>query len=206
MKKRTRLRPEERKAEILNAAVKLFNKKGYGDTTMADLVEASGLSFGGFYHYYADKADILADIMRAGNRYRFEQSRKFICENPGLDPPDMIAELALNKLLDRNEMRSVYSMLLLEAGKDERLGALLRELTEEGMDGFEGLINANCPAVLPNLRSEFFIGFVNSLFLGMYALGLQSVFEREKGILKDMVKLILLYGSEAREEECNEEQ
>ena len=68
MSRRSRLKPIDRKAAILKVAIKLFNQKGYQNTTMADLVEASGLSFGGFYHHYRHKADILLDIMRQGNQ------------------------------------------------------------------------------------------------------------------------------------------
>jgi len=40
------------KEHILFTALKLILKKGYGNVTMNELVEASGLSKGAFYHYF----------------------------------------------------------------------------------------------------------------------------------------------------------
>ena len=39
------------KAKIVSAAWKLFYQNGYDDTTIDDIVEASGTSKGSFYHY-----------------------------------------------------------------------------------------------------------------------------------------------------------
>ncbi len=43
------------KAKIVSAAWKLFYQNGYDDTTIDDIVEASGTSKGSFYHYFRTK-------------------------------------------------------------------------------------------------------------------------------------------------------
>lgn len=45
--------------ELLLIAFKLFLQQGYQQTTMTDLVRASGLSKGAFHHYFARKGDLL---------------------------------------------------------------------------------------------------------------------------------------------------
>ena len=40
------------KGKIIDAAMKLFLEKGYENTTMQDIVEASGMSKGAIYHYF----------------------------------------------------------------------------------------------------------------------------------------------------------
>ncbi|MHB1011463.1 MAG: TetR/AcrR family transcriptional regulator, partial [Desulfobacteria bacterium] len=39
------------KEEILGAAIRLFTRKGYVNTSMDDIAEAVGLTKGGLYHY-----------------------------------------------------------------------------------------------------------------------------------------------------------
>jgi TetR/AcrR family transcriptional regulator, cholesterol catabolism regulator len=45
--------------EILNAALSLFNTKGYLKTSMTDIADALNLTKGGLYHYVAKKEDLL---------------------------------------------------------------------------------------------------------------------------------------------------
>lgn len=47
---------------ILDAAVRLFQAKGYINTSMDEIAEAVGLTKGGLYHYVEKKGDLLKDI------------------------------------------------------------------------------------------------------------------------------------------------
>jgi TetR/AcrR family transcriptional repressor of nem operon len=52
-------RPREfEPTEALNRATQLFWQKGYEETSMADLVEATGVSRYGFYNEFGDKQDL----------------------------------------------------------------------------------------------------------------------------------------------------
>ncbi|WP_368185927.1 TetR/AcrR family transcriptional regulator [Aestuariibius sp. HNIBRBA575] len=53
--KRTNMKPEERRAQLLSVAQHLFFNKGYDDTTMADILQEAGVSKGGFYHHFESK-------------------------------------------------------------------------------------------------------------------------------------------------------
>src|SRR5436190_9721470 len=53
---------EARRAEILDAAWRCLADKGYHQTTMQDVCEESGLSYGAIYRYFASKEDILIAI------------------------------------------------------------------------------------------------------------------------------------------------
>lgn len=50
---------EERRGQILHAAVKLFSDKGYYTTTIAQIAREAGVSTGLIYQYFGDKDDIL---------------------------------------------------------------------------------------------------------------------------------------------------
>lgn len=49
---------------LLNAAIDLFYKKGYSDTSIRDIGAKAGLSNSLVYHYYKDKEEILFQIVR----------------------------------------------------------------------------------------------------------------------------------------------
>ena len=50
---------EERRAQVIRAAVKLFSEKGYYTTTIQQIAREAGVSVGLIYQYFGDKDDIL---------------------------------------------------------------------------------------------------------------------------------------------------
>ena len=50
------------KGRIVAAAWKLFYEQGYDNTTVEDIVFASGTSKGSFYHYFSGKDDLLGSL------------------------------------------------------------------------------------------------------------------------------------------------
>ena len=50
---------EERRGQIVRAAVKLFSEEGYYTTTFQQIAKAAGVSTGLIYQYFRDKDDIL---------------------------------------------------------------------------------------------------------------------------------------------------
>jgi len=51
--------PEQRRGQILDAAIRCFSKAGYERATMDDVAEASGLSKGSLYRFFKSKDEIL---------------------------------------------------------------------------------------------------------------------------------------------------
>jgi AcrR family transcriptional regulator len=49
---------EKKREQIINAAIKLFPKKGYHKTTLRDLADEAGISHGNIYDYVGSKEDI----------------------------------------------------------------------------------------------------------------------------------------------------
>ena len=60
-KPRTR-RPQERRQDLLDAAVKVFSEKGVRDTTVADICAAAGVAKGTFYLYFESREHLLAAL------------------------------------------------------------------------------------------------------------------------------------------------
>ena len=60
--------PEERKAEILDVAERLFTSKGYNKTTISDILDEIGVARGTFYYHFKSKEEVMdAIIMRIVN-------------------------------------------------------------------------------------------------------------------------------------------
>lgn len=58
-KKRTNMKPDQRRAQLLEVAQELFFSTGFEATTMVEILRASGLSKGGFYHHFSSKDELL---------------------------------------------------------------------------------------------------------------------------------------------------
>jgi TetR/AcrR family transcriptional regulator, cholesterol catabolism regulator len=52
----------DRKAEILDAALTLFVKKGFHRTSIQDIADAAGITKGGLYHHLKSKEEILFSL------------------------------------------------------------------------------------------------------------------------------------------------
>lgn len=63
---RTLKDPEERRAEIMDAAWELFNVKGFEETSVNDILEKVGIAKGTFYYYFKSKEEILDAVIRRG--------------------------------------------------------------------------------------------------------------------------------------------
>ena len=61
-RKRVTKAPEERRQDILDAAVKVFGEKGITRTTVSDIVGAAGVAKGTFYLYLNSKEELLGAL------------------------------------------------------------------------------------------------------------------------------------------------
>lgn len=54
----------ERRAQILNAALRVFARKGFSGTKMSDIAAEAGLSYGLTYHYFNSKDEIFTELVK----------------------------------------------------------------------------------------------------------------------------------------------
>ena len=83
---RTRLREryDARRAEVVAAAARLFAERGFHATSMADLVEATGLTAGGLYHYIGSKDALLVAICDELMEPLLERARAAVADEGAL--------------------------------------------------------------------------------------------------------------------------
>lgn len=61
---RRRLAPEERKAELLSAALEVFGEVGFERATLQQVADRAGVTKGALYHYYASKDELFSELVR----------------------------------------------------------------------------------------------------------------------------------------------
>ncbi|MCT4566464.1 MAG: TetR/AcrR family transcriptional regulator [Maledivibacter sp.] len=134
---------EERYEEIRSAALKVFLEKGYRNTTMEDIINATSLSKGGFYHYYRSTKQILIDIMRYGN-YRFIEQNIKLKENASREEVCMaLTNIMLDKVLNEAPERELYLMFAYEIIYDKDFEKVFLELEKETLDIFDNIFKDN---------------------------------------------------------------
>ena len=78
------------KGKIVSAAWQLFYRQGYDDTTIDEIVEASGTSRGSFYHYFEGKDALLGSLS-----YMFDEKYEELSEKltPQMDSYEILLYL-----------------------------------------------------------------------------------------------------------------
>lgn len=89
------LDPQERKQEILDAALSLFSEKGYSKTSIRDIQDAVGIARGTMYYHFASKEEILdALIMRLHNAVITKA--KTLAENKNIPVPERLLQVLMS--------------------------------------------------------------------------------------------------------------
>jgi len=128
-KTKWRRRPDSRPDEIADAAIRIFGRKGFDNTTVDEIAETAGVSKGTVYLYYESKENLLvASIER---RLRLNRS-KFIAalgkspNKTALSKPEVERTLAsmletMMSIISDPDSRPIMRLLLSERWKSEKL-------------------------------------------------------------------------------------
>ena len=84
-----------RRAQIIEAAISCFLEKGYTNTSMSDIIKASGLSSGSLYSHFSGKEDILISAINE----RLNSVKELYDTFPGGAGPQDILEIIYTNLL-----------------------------------------------------------------------------------------------------------
>lgn len=73
-----RERYDRRRQEVIGAAARVFAQRGYHATTIEDLIEATGMTRGGLYHYTASKRELLLAVIEELMEPLLSQAREVV--------------------------------------------------------------------------------------------------------------------------------
>lgn len=137
---------DARRQQILDAAATRFAGHGFARTSMTDLAEASGLSIGAIYRYFASKDEIVAAI----------------CEKAGQALPDKLTAPAVHAFLER--IRAIardegharlVAQIYAEAAINPPLAALVQRQLAGLREAVAGLIHDRPPADAARIAEAF---------------------------------------------------
>lgn len=88
-----------RRAQIIEAAISCFLEHGYTNTSMSDIIKASGLSSGSIYSHFSGKEDILISAINE----RLNSVKELYDTFPGgAGPQDILETIYTNQLVNEN--------------------------------------------------------------------------------------------------------
>ena len=88
-----------RRAQIIEAAVSCFLEKGYTNTSMSNIIKASGLSSGSIYSHFTGKEDILTTAINE----RLTSIKALYAALPeGAGPQDILETIHTNQMINEN--------------------------------------------------------------------------------------------------------
>mgnify|MGYP000845088139 FL=1 len=188
---RKRLTSEERKRIIQVKAMEIFLEKGYRNTTMQDIVKASGLSIGGLYHHYKKTSEILYDIMVLGCEYRFNEIDKQVEIQSGNLTEELMAKIIVDKCLDDNKYMPIYVMLLQEIQDNDELRDLYIGMKEFNVKKIQSMLKLAGYQELSMDRYNYLTDMINSIILACGLLGIRESFNTNRYLLEEMFLSLL---------------
>lgn len=177
-----RLSKEKRREQIKGIALKLFIDNGYSKTTMDEIVQAVGISKGGMYHHFSNKEEIFLELLKDGNEYRKNLVVEYMRET-SQSRNEKIVEMLLDKILDKNQYKDLYTVFLMEIQSNEKFKRLFKKIYDEGIEDFIEFCKKEGLEEYVSISNYEFTLLMNSLYIGLY---LFDDFEMSK--LKEMLK------------------
>src|SRR5215471_14140247 len=128
-------RSRQTKEKIVQAAIKLFQQRGYEKTTSNDIAAEAGVSVGSFYVYFTDKRQLLLTI--------FDRLGDELFKNifDGLRPehlfdeefPARIKQAVANTIVDKQKLSGLHRVICELVLKDAEFATRHKAMTERSI-------------------------------------------------------------------------
>jgi len=133
----------EQKQKIVDAALTVFAKKGYGRASVREIAAAAGVTTGALYYYYQNKFDLVSDVIQNHIHYVYNLSTQN--EDGTFKEPEAFLKEVRQSTADRlsdDEEQKLHFLLIGEVlTKDESIKeefrSHYREITEKTADYFD---------------------------------------------------------------------
>ncbi|MDX2086922.1 MAG: TetR/AcrR family transcriptional regulator [Kofleriaceae bacterium] len=166
VKKRVRLDIDERRAQLLALARKIFSDRAYDDVSIDDLAKAAKISKGLLYHYFPTKRDLYV----AGLREIAGELVQAVTSVPTDLPPIERARAGIDAYLDHitRHARAFVALMRGGIGSDPEVAAVVDGVRAQMFDTFL-LGSPFAPLLEGNVRFAIavrgWIGFVEAATL-----------------------------------------
>ena len=109
---------EQRREQILGAALQVFSRQGFDKSTVPDIARQAGIAVGTIYNYYPSKRDVLVAIT---NKYIIAPFAELVNNPPDHTDAGFIAAIMENRLNFGLEGLEKFLPLFLEVQRDPEL-------------------------------------------------------------------------------------
>jgi TetR/AcrR family transcriptional regulator, fatty acid metabolism regulator protein len=162
--------PDQGKRQLLlDAAVRVFARKGYHAARVGDIAEEAGVAYGLLYHYFDSKEAVLRSVFRETWRALIETIRSV--EKVEDEPREQLRKVAEILLRSWRRDPDLVRVLVLEVTRSQHLAgemdeivasfAAIQEIVERGQA--DGSIRPDLDA---RLASYVFYGAIDELLTG----------------------------------------
>ncbi|MDQ3589338.1 MAG: TetR/AcrR family transcriptional regulator [Chloroflexota bacterium] len=122
---------EERRNQLVDAALRLFAEKGFEKTTIKDLSEAVGVAQGLIYHYFDSKEELL---FAAVDRHGFlPELRRVLAASYERPAEEVLPEIAGDFYALLEEKRDLVRVFFRESQTNPEVGKRLVDIIREGV-------------------------------------------------------------------------
>lgn len=130
--------PEDKRQLILDAAVRVFARKGYHTCRVGDIAEEAGVAHGLLYHYFTSKDELLQTIFKNTWTLMLDTIRgvESIEEDPARETLRKVAAIVLRAWRDTPD---IVRVLVREVARSPHLQEELGE-TEQAFEALERVI------------------------------------------------------------------
>lgn len=117
---------EEKRRLLLEAAVRVFARKGYHAARVGDIAEEAGVAYGLLYHYFPSKEDVLRSVFRETWRELIDTIRSV--EQAGDPPREQLRKVAEILLRSWRRDPDLVRVLVREIGRSPQVQTKVDEL------------------------------------------------------------------------------
>jgi TetR/AcrR family transcriptional regulator, fatty acid metabolism regulator protein len=160
---------EEKRRRLLDAAVRVFARKGYHAARIGDIAEEAGVAYGLLYHYFSSKEEVLRSVFRDTWRALIQTIKNV--EEGDDPPPEQLRKVAEILLRSWRRDPDLVRVLVLEVTRSSLLAgemdevvasfSAIQEIIERGQA--DGSIRPDLDA---RLASYVFYGAIDELLTG----------------------------------------
>jgi TetR/AcrR family transcriptional regulator, fatty acid metabolism regulator protein len=119
---------EDKRRVLLDAAVRVFARKGYHAARVGDIAEDAGVAYGLLYHYFDSKEDVLRSVFRETWRALIETIKSV--EAGGDSAPEQLRKVAEILLRSWRRDPDLVRVLVLEVTRSQHLEGEMDEIVE----------------------------------------------------------------------------
>ena len=175
---------------LLNESMRLFNLKGYRDTSMEDIATAVGMPVSGIYRYFSGKSDILAAVFRrAADRLSAELSAIVEAADDQEEALTSAIDAYVARSFDRPELHYVYYTERLNMTPGDQ--KILRNLQRANVESWVDLVVSVRPDWTPG-QARFAVHAAMSLVIDLGRLLRYDNSAPTRAVVEQLVDLTLL--------------